>query len=560
MKYPENELAQTVIASCVANHINEVVLSPGSRNAPLTIGFTQIPSIHTFSIVDERCAAFVALGMAQQKQKATALVCTSGSALLNYYPAVTEAFYSNIPLVVISADRPLESIDIGDGQTIRQQGVYKNHILFEANLTAIENEVDRAYNKQLIYQALQKANSLKGPVHINVPFDEPLYNLVDEMISFSEEISPEAQVLVEKPLELKELEPFALEWNKAEKKVVLIGVHQPDELLQTQINHLVKDPSVLVLTETISNIDEEHTINSIDQFLAGFSEEDKVFFQPDILLSIGGLVVSKRIKQYLRSFQPKQHWTVHPTVGNDTYFCLNHHFKISATLFFSQFFWLTKQVDSDFQSKGLAVKESRKKRHQKFVSQAPYSDFKVFDLVNKMLPKNSVLQLANSATIRYSQLFDIDPSISVFCNRGTSGIDGSTSTAIGYAMQTEKQVTLITGDLSFLYDSNALWNKYIPANFRIVIVNNNGGGIFKILPGPKQTAALNYFETPHGHTAEHLAKMYGFEYQVAIDIESTEKVLQTFFKESNQPKIVEVFTPSDSNDQVLKTYFESFKA
>ncbi len=559
MKYPENELAQVVIASCVANHVNKIVISPGSRNAPLTIGFNQLSSVSTYSVVDERCAGFTALGMAQSLQKPIALVCTSGSALLNYYPAVSEAFYSNIPLVVISADRPKYLIDVGDGQTIRQEGVLKNHILFEANLIEIKNEVDKNYNKKMIYNALRVAKTQKGPVHINVPFDEPLYNLTEEMLSYPLMENTEAQALEEKTLEVDALEVFAKKWNTSEKKIVLVGVHQPSELLQTQIDHLLKDTSVLVLTETTSNINSRGVINSIDQFLEGLSEADKQFFKPDVLLTIGGLVVSKRIKQFLRLYKPKEHWVVHPTVGNDTFFSLTHHFKISTELFFSQFFWLTQNKESTYQSKGIRLKKEQKLKHKEFVSKAPYSDFKVFDIVNNSIPKNSVLQLSNSATVRYAQLFDLNTTLDVFCNRGTSGIDGSTSTAVGFAIKSTKRVTLITGDISFLYDSNALWNRYIPINFRIIIVNNNGGGIFKILPGPKKTNALSFFETPHGLTAEHLSKMYNFEYRFAKTEESLKNALEDFYTESNQPKILEVFTPSDINDQVLKTYFESFK-
>lgn len=559
MKYPENELAQLVIASCVANHIKEVVISPGSRNAPLTIGFSEITSVKTYSVVDERCAAFVALGMSQKKGVATAVVCTSGSALLNYYPAVAEAFYSNIPLLIVSADRPKHLIDIGDGQTIRQENVFKNHILFEANLSEINSIVDREINQQLVYKAIQIANIEKGPVHINVPFDEPLYNLVDEILEYPLEKIEEDQVLLETPLELNKLEPFAEQWNRAGKKMVLIGVNSPSELIQTQIDHLLKDPSVLVLTETTSNINKEKTINSIDQFLTGLTEDEQLFFKPDILLTFGGLIVSKRIKQYLRELSPKEHWVVASGRANNTFFSITHHFKISPQLFFSQFFWLTKTIESDYQKKGLTLKKRRKEAHQKYIDKVVYSDLKVFDSVNKAIPENTVLQLSNSATVRYAQLFDIDNSVNVFCNRGTSGIDGSTSTAIGHAIKTSKQVTLITGDISFLYDSNAFWNTYIPTNFRVVIVNNNGGGIFKILPGPKKTNALEYFETSHGLNAEHLSKMYNLEYTTANDVESLESKLVSFYKESHRPKILEVFTPSDINDQVLKTYFESFK-
>ncbi|MGY5351226.1 2-succinyl-5-enolpyruvyl-6-hydroxy-3-cyclohexene-1-carboxylic-acid synthase [Wenyingzhuangia sp. IMCC45533] len=565
MKYPENELAQIVIASCIANHINDVVISPGSRNAPLTIGFNQFPNINTLSVVDERCAAFVALGMAQQTRKPSALVCTSGSALLNYYPAVAEAFYANIPLIVISADRPEHLIDIGDGQTIRQEGVLKNHILYEANLTSIKTELDKAFNKTLVYQAIKIANEQRGPVHINAPFDEPLYNLVDEIITYPKEICPEAHMLMEtqsfleKPFATDELEAYATQWNKATKKVVLIGVNYPCDLIKVQIDHLMKDPSVVVLTETTSNLNNERTINSIDQFLENLTEEDKKWFQPDILLTIGGLVVSKRIKQFFRTYQPKRHWTAHQSFGYDTFFCLTKHFKISPQLFFSQFFWLTQKTVSNYQAKALEIKKKAKQLHRVFSENVEYSDFKVFDVINKSLPKNSILQLSNSATIRYAQLFDIDDSIHVYCNRGTSGIDGSTSTAMGCAIKSEKQVTLVTGDISFLYDSNALWNHYIPNNFRIIIVNNNGGGIFKILPGPKKTNALSFFETPHHLTAKHLGAMYGFNYCGVSNKDDLEKELITFYNDSQQPKILEVFTPSEINDDVLKTYFESFK-
>ena len=180
--YPKKELAQIVISACYQFKIETVVISPGSRNAPLTIGFSNHKEIETLSVVDERCAAFFALGIAQQTQKPVAILCTSGSAMLNYYPAIAEAFYSNIPLVVISADRPKHLIDIGDGQTIRQENVFGNHILFSANL--IENPKFKTRNSQLIGEALQISVSQKGPVHINVPFDEPLYETVDVLQKF----------------------------------------------------------------------------------------------------------------------------------------------------------------------------------------------------------------------------------------------------------------------------------------------------------------------------------------------------------------------------------------
>ena len=169
MKFSNKILSQTLVQLCLDKGIEHIVISPGSRNAPLTIGFGENPVFKCFSIVDERCAAFFALGMAQQLQKPVAVVCTSGSALLNYYPAVAEAFYSDIPLVVISADRPANYIDIGDGQTIRQENVFENHILYNAN--CIEGEDFQIKNETEINIALNTAIELNGPVHINIPFN-----------------------------------------------------------------------------------------------------------------------------------------------------------------------------------------------------------------------------------------------------------------------------------------------------------------------------------------------------------------------------------------------------
>ena len=557
MKYPKNDLAQLVIASCVANGIDTVIVSPGSRNAPLTIGFTSHPSIKTYSVVDERCAAFVALGIAQQKKKPVALVCTSGSALLNYYPAISEAFYSDIPLVVLSADRPEHLLEIGDGQTIQQKNVYGNHSIYNASLITD----DDLYNAEEIKKAMYAAVIRNGPVHINIPFDEPLYETVDTILKMENEVHYDTSksLLKEIPLDVEELQLYANKWNVASKKIVLIGSSFPDELLQVQLEHLLKDPSVLVFTETISNIKHERFINSIDQLLFPLDDKEFGLLEPDILITLGGLVVSKRIKQFFRKFQPQEHWHVNERRALDSFHCMTRHFEISAQLFFSQFFFLTKNKESTFQADWLGIKENRNEKHKIYIDQIPYSDFRVHSILFDSFPDAIQLQLSNSSIVRYSQLFDVNSNIKVFCNRGTSGIDGSTSTAIGAAMVSESQVVFVTGDISFFYDSNALWNSYIPVSFRIIVINNNGGGIFKFIPGPKKSGALDYFETPHGLTAEHLCKMYGFEYKTVSNENDLKQSLSDFYKTSNQPRLLEIHTPSKINDTILKEYFNNLK-
>lgn len=568
-KYPKKKLAQLIIQACVQNDIEQVVISPGSRNAPLTLGFVNHPKVKTLSVVDERCAAFFALGMAQQTRKAVALLCTSGSALLNYYPAIAEAYYSRIPLLIISADRPKKLIDIGDGQTIRQEGVFGQHIFYQAGLEEPEGDENDVMAKDIlvknarkIKEALKITRTEQGPVHLNVPLDEPLYETSETLEAFQELLSDkEARVknslLEEVPLKLDELEEFAKIWNQSSRKIVLVGSSYPDELLQTQLSHLIKDPSVVVLTETTSNLSDAGFINNIDQLIFPMEEAEFESYKPEILLTLGGMVVSKKIKQLLRKYRPDHHWHVDARQSLDTFLSLTHHFEISPQLFFSQFFFLTLTKESNFQNKWLQRKHQRKELHAKFLETAPYSDLKVFEKVLNSLPLGINLQLSNSSIIRYSQLFDIDSDKNVFCNRGASGIDGSTSTAVGAAFVKDDQTVFITGDISFFYDSNALWNDYIPQNFRIIVINNGGGGIFKIIPGPKASGALDYFETTHKLNASNLCQMFKFGYHSAHTLNELEGKLKGFYAPSGKPALLEIFTAGEDNDSVLRSYFKT---
>lgn len=548
--YPKKELAQIVISACAQFNIETVVVSPGSRNAPLTIGFSSHKEIEALSVVDERCAAFFALGIAQQTRKPVAVLCTSGSALLNYYPAVAEAFYSNIPLVIISADRPKHLIDIGDGQTIRQENVFANHILFSANL--IENAKYKTRNSQLIGEALQVAISQQGPVHINVPFDEPLYETVPVLNAYnfpyiSLSSLDNSQINYEK---------LSKSWNVSEKKMILVGVNYPDADLHSLMDLYAEDDSVLILTETTSNLHHDKAINSIDQLIFSLSDTEFQELKPDILITFGGMIISKRIKKFLRDYQPKEHWNIDARKATNTFLCLSEFIQIKPVDFFSHFNEFIKPLKSDYQPKWIDFRDERREKHLAYLKSIKYSDFSVFEQALNAIPESCQLQISNSSIIRYAQLFSMKATVNIFCNRGTSGIDGSTSTAIGAAYASEQQTVFITGDLSFFYDGNGLWNSNIPISFRIIIINNSGGGIFRIIPGPKATNAAQYFETPHCLTAEYLCKMHQLEYQKAYSTETVTKELSRFFETSEKPKILEIFTPSAENDQVLKDYFK----
>ena len=559
MIQPKHPSAQLIIQLSRVYNIKHIVISPGSRNAPLTLGFTSSDFFKCYSIVDERSAGFFALGIAQQLQQPVALVCTSGSAVVNYYPAVVEAFYSRIPLVVISADRPAHLINVGDGQTITQPHIFGAHILFEANLKEV---IKKSFfkrtqtNEALVHKAIHTAHSDKGPVHINVPFSEPLYELIE---SSTEDFKASKLKTKQAPISL----PTAVvkNWRSSKRKMILVGVNSPETIQQDYLNLIAEDPSIIVLTETTSNIQHPHFFPSIDQLISPLDATDYASLQPDILLTFGGMVVSKKIKFFLRTHTPAQHWHIDPVHVNDTYFCLTKHYKCTVNSFFEQLLDPEHAPPkSTYFKTWNQLKIRRLKKHDDYLKSIPFSDFKAFDSILRHIPDGYMLQSSNSSTIRYLQLFELNKTLTIFGNRGTSGIDGSTSTAVGASCVSAKPTVFITGDLSFFYDSNGLWNNYIPSNFRIIIINNRGGGIFRILPGNKNSNNFStYFETKHSLNAKAISEQFNFDYSAANSTAELEDIWQDFYALNSRPKILEIFTPCSENDLILLSYFDFIK-
>ncbi|MGY8969319.1 MAG: 2-succinyl-5-enolpyruvyl-6-hydroxy-3-cyclohexene-1-carboxylate synthase [Flavobacteriales bacterium] len=585
-KYSSIPLAQTLVRLCAQNKIERIVICAGSRNAPLTSGFVSDPFFKTYSIVDERAAGFFALGMAQQLKHPVALVCTSGSALLNFYPAIAEAFYSDIPLIVLSADRMPHRIDIGDGQTIRQSGVFDLHLETAANLkpdvshatdTLLQNPLqelvpfsaslkeinaiqkkNQLYNNKEISRVLKIAINQKGPVHLNIPLEEPLYEMTSKAIPLSK-YKNEVPVFDEFNEQLKSIKD---QWHNTSKKWVIIGVMSPNTISQNQIDLLCEDPTVVVFTETTSNITHPRSINSIDKLMAPLELSETQInktLQPEVVLTFGGMVVSKKIKSFLRNNPPKHHWHVDQKKAYNTYYRLDRHLEVPPSIFLEH---LYKDVSipnhTDYQESVLNIFENFKRKGDIYLDTLAFSDLNVFDYISKTLPEGIHLQIANSSSIRYAQLMDWPNRTSFFCNRGTSGIDGSTSTAIGAALISKAPTILITGDLSFLYDINGLWNDNIPSNFKIILINNNGGGIFRILPGEKDSPKHDkYFETIHSRDAKYLAKIFGFSYQKAASKWKLKRRLAKFYKVNKTPQLLEINTPRTLNDKVLLDYFEA---
>ncbi len=546
------------VNECVKAGMHHVVCSPGSRNAPLVIAFDAHPEVETFVIHDERSAAFYAMGMAQALNAPVGVTCTSGSAMLNYYPAVAEAYYQCIPLVVISADRPEEWVDHGDGQTIVQKGVYQNHIRFETTINEdLKDETELKTSVQKAF-SLGKGN-WKGPIHFNVPLSEPLYQTV------SVEYTPgpvEVKNEVQDQLSAEDLKMVQQLWSSDSKKLILCGQHIKDSALQLALIELANNPSVAILVENTSNLVHPKFVHCIDRTLQTINKTELVDFQPDVLITIGGAVVSKRIKKFLRNSDIKVHWKIgYDFPQMDTYRALTNTFQVKSTYFVQQLLEVNGSLtDCTFGSKWKQRDFIAQERLVDFIDTLPYSDLRAFETVLDYIPENASLHMGNSSVVRYCQLFDPISSIHYFSNRGTSGIDGCTSTACGVAlMSPDKCNVLITGDVSFFYDSNALWSNHLPSNLRIIIINNGGGGIFKIIEGPASTEQLEkYFEAKHTFSAEYLCKTFGVEYTKAESVEAIENEMEQFFHFSvaSRPKLLEIFTPSEVNHRVLQKFFD----
>ncbi len=544
-------------ASFRKRDIRFLIISPGSRNAPIVTVFNQQPDIECLSITDERSAAFFALGMAQQLQQPVAIACTSGSAALNYAPAIAEAFYQKIPLIVLTADRPAEWIDQGDGQTIRQQHVFANYICKSVQLPqSIRHADDLLYNDRLISEALNAClHPAPGPVHINIPFTEPLYGFDHKL-----KTKPKDFELAQTHAQLTEKQKHDLadEWNGYTKKLILVGQMPPDAGMQSWLIRISQRPDTVVMSETTSNVCHENFIACIDRSLQAIPQGEAKYM-PDLLISIGGTVVSKKIKTFLREANIKAHWHIDPAEWSmDTYQKLSRSIPLKPQTFFDQMMPLMDKAKGRFASDWLAKTQQAAAQHRRYLTECPFSDLKVFETILKNIPEGYDVQLGNSTPVRYAQLFGQKAGLRFYGNRGTSGIDGSLSTAAGSAFISRRPTLMITGDQGFFYDSNALWNNHITPNLKIIVINNEGGGIFRFIPGPDQTGLLEkYFEARHQTSAEPIAAAFGLDYTSADSMESLKQALPGFFAPGSTAHILEIKTPVEENAQVLRDYFKS---
>ncbi len=545
-----------LVALCQQKGISHVVISPGSRNAPLTRLFSANPAFTCHSIVDERSAAFYALGISLASKKPVALVCTSGTAVLNYAPALAEAFYQRVPLIAITADRPAHLIDQQDNQTIHQVDVYHNFIKGSINLAwPLQSEKDLAQQHVEISNIINLAVSgIQGPVQINAPISEPLYEALPQP-------SPFLKITKNENLPSNNIESSFLEtWKNAKRRMVLCGQNTPNEELQKTINLLSKENQAIVLAEPISNMKGENVISPLDRVLMRVEQSELEEFQPDLLVSFGGPVVSKRLKQWLQKQTNLVHWRIAEQEDEiDTYQNRKAHIVGKPAIILAEFAQIGKPSESQFLENWQQTMRQSFAADTTFFRAAPFCDASVFHFILNDIPTKATLHLGNSSPVRYAQMYTCQEAKAVYSNRGVSGIDGSLSTASGIATISEGLHVVLLGDLSFVYDSNALWNRNFPENLRIVVINNGGGGIFRLLPGPSEQECFeDFMEASHPVQIEKLAQAFGVNYFRAENQQELELQYSTFIEQKG-PSLFEIKTPNTENPVQLKAHIQKIK-
>lgn len=542
-------------------NIHHVVVCPGSRSAPFIVALNDYAAIKKYVIVDERSAAYFALGMAQQLRKPVVVICTSGTAVLNLAPALCEAYYQNLPLIAITADRPEELLNTGENQTINQQNVFENFIGMSIHFRPMKSANDFNQFLPLMDSCISSQNGQSGfPSHWNVEIAEPLYDVAGEELPFYELEELNNNTLFDLD---DDYNVIMNEWPKSRKIMLICGFAEfsPKELLL--LKDLTKQQNIVLISEHASNIPfHQKAPWNTDAMIALMASDEERNYTPDLVVTFGRNILSKKLKQFLRKNKPKHHVHLSPHYDSWNQFLMhkNHHnCHKSYENFFSQLPF-SFQADANFKIRWGNLRLKAEQLTQQFIELAAFSDLKVYETIFAHLPVSTNLQLGNSTPVRYAQFFPLPKNTKVNANRGTSGIDGCLSTAAGAAWVNKRLTVAILGDISFFYDSNALWNNCLSPNLRVIVINNGGGNIFRLIDGPDTVKGFeNYFETQHQLSAKHLAEMFGLHYYICKTQKQLEDALPDFFQPKKKAAILEVKTNNETSAAVYKQYFSFLK-
>ena len=552
--YTDKKSILQLAALLKAHGIQKIVICPGSRNIPIIQTLTAIPYFTCYQVSDERSAGFFAMGLSLHGGRPAAVCCTSGTALLNLHPAVAEAYYQQVPMVVISADRPARWIGQMDGQTLPQPGVFGDLVKKSVTLPEVRTAEEENYCNRLINEALLETDHHgRGPVHINVPIDEPLFDTPQTEL-------PEVRVIERyQGLNLYEndYKPLIQRLNAYQRRMALTGQMNLIYLFD-KVDARTLCRQFVWFTENISNQTVPgYAIRNFDALLESMSPEAQKKMAPELLITYGGHLISKRMKKFLRNNPPKEHWHVAKDGAvADLFGSLTTVIEMDPFEFLEKIAPLMEKKNTDYPVQWENL--SKSVPEPKFA----YSQMSAIGSVIGHLPAKCVLHLANSSTVRYAQFFKIPEDTEILSNRGTNGIEGSLSTAIGYSTASERLNFILIGDLSFFYDINGLWNTNYGSNIRILLMNNSGGEIFHTLPGLQMSDRTErYIAGTHHTSARAWVEDRGFEYLSAHDETELAAAITRFTEPSvtAKPMVLEVFTDKTDDIEILNEYYKSIK-
>lgn len=567
MPYSDKENVNILTALLVAHGVKHAVVCPGSRNAPIVHNLNECPNITCHPVTDERSAGFYALGMAQIISHPVAVCVTSGTALLNLLPAVAEAYYQHVPLVVISADRPSMWIDQQDGQTLPQLDALGRFVSKAFSLPEPSTDDERWYCNRLVNEALLCCQRHGGsPVHLNVPISEPLF-------TFNVPALPTERVIrqVAATTDVDHCQPLLADVQSAKRLMIVVGQLSNKEARRMALQLCELSTDVVVVYECLGMACHEDascypdSLNEglfplhIDKVLAHMQQVEQ--YQPDVVVYLGGTLVSKRLKAFLRQSPAAKTWIVNEQGAiYDTFQNLTGviegapHDVLEVIL---------RYVRGEREKQRLPFESGFRSRWATLIHQVQAQNERFHPLYSSWLAVKRffetasnkgryILHAANSMSVRLVNHFASDY---VFCNRGVNGIDGSLSTAAGCSLVTTQNVYCVIGDLSFFYDQNALWHS-LRGNLRVLLLNNGGGVIFQSLPGLKESAAQQTLISAQHHTSAcGICQQNNVAYLSAHDEKELENNMNRFVNDNfNRPVVFEVFTSQEQDEQAMNEY------
>lgn len=550
----------------MAQGVSTIVLSPGSRNTPLLIGASAREGLRKYMINDERTAAFTALGISLASHKPVALACTSGTALYNYAPAVAEAYYQRIPLIVITADRPMQWIGQDDSQTLVQPGALDKIVKKSFDIPArsvtprlpegrlFDDEQTWYVNRVVNEAVLTATTGIPDPVHINIQLDNPLNRTVPYKEGNPRTVSHyESAGTLSPPL----CEKIA-KYLRNKKILVVAGFMQPDHNLNRALDGFLETSGAMLMAETISNLhigrhERAFEIDSVLRLMQGYQKEQ---LRPDVIISIGGSLVSRKLKEFLRDCTGAEHWTLADTaLSADCFQRLDRHFDSPPAAFFGRIGREMRRWEQgsghSYHDAWMAVKGLLAESQTTGVP--TWSELLVFDHILDTMPDRWNLFLSNGTPVRYAQIMMKSMPHACYCNRGVSGIDGTNATAFGASLAYKGTTLLITGDMSFSYCPEILNLARLGGDLRIVVINNAGGGIFRFIDTTRTLPMRErYFCSDPQLPLRALAEAYGWRYLHAGSDEELADVLPVLYTTARV--LLEVTVDPQTSADTLRDY------